>query len=126
MKVAISYTHDGVGRKIAQALVEALRGRGIEVVWDCDAPLVNPVSLPEWITQQMAENPVLTVLSPEYVRRFGNGDDDPHRKGGLFESRLLLRRIFDYTRSAGCPIIPVAVPGFSADLAPVVLKNLVI
>ena len=33
-KVAISYTHDEEGRKITEALVEALLERGIEVVWD--------------------------------------------------------------------------------------------
>ncbi|GAB3476799.1 toll/interleukin-1 receptor domain-containing protein [Amycolatopsis cihanbeyliensis] len=126
MKVTISYAHDDWGRAISQALVVALRQRGVDVLWDRDLPAENPPSLPEWIVNGIAGNPVICVLSPDYVRRFGRGDGSADRKGVLFESRILLRRIFDHTEPEHCPVVPVADPGFSADLAPVVLKNLVI
>ncbi|WP_216215668.1 toll/interleukin-1 receptor domain-containing protein [Amycolatopsis aidingensis] len=126
MQVTISYAHDDWGRAISQALVLALRQRGVDVLWDRDLPADNPTSLPEWIVNGVAGNPVICVLSPDYVRRFGRGDASAERKGVLFESRILLRRIFDHTEPEHCPVVPVADPGFSADLAPVVLKNLVI
>ncbi|WP_037304802.1 toll/interleukin-1 receptor domain-containing protein [Amycolatopsis orientalis] len=126
MRVFISYAHDTEGRKVAQALAEALRKRGVDVLWDRDLPEGNPVSLPEWIVTSVTAYPVLCVLSPDYVLRFGAGDGTAARKGVLFESRVLQRRIYDHTESGGCPVIPVADLGFSADLAPVVLKNLVI
>ncbi|MFK0249128.1 toll/interleukin-1 receptor domain-containing protein [Amycolatopsis azurea] len=126
MRVFISYAHDTEGRKVAQALAEALRRRGVEVVWDRDLPEGNPVSLPEWIVDSVLNHPVLCVLSPDYVLRFGACDGTATRKGVLFESRVVQRRIYDHTDSGGCPVIPVADPGFSADLAPALLKNLVI
>lgn len=126
MRVVISYAHDAEGKRLAQALVNGLPRRGVEVVWDRDWPLDNPVSMPEWISRYMTEYPVLTVLSPDYVHRFGNGDGTPVRRGVLFESRILQRRIFDHTWPDGCPIIPVADLTFSADLAPAALKNLII
>ncbi|WP_020667336.1 TIR domain-containing protein [Amycolatopsis nigrescens] len=126
MRVIISYAHDDLGRVISQSLVAALRQRGVEVLWDRDLPVDNPSSLPEWIANGVAGNPVLCVLSPDYVRRFGRGDTSACRKGVLFESRILLQKIFDHTEADRCPVIPVADPGFSADLAPAVLKNLVI
>ncbi|MFI6302427.1 toll/interleukin-1 receptor domain-containing protein [Amycolatopsis thailandensis] len=126
MRVFISYAHDTQGRKVAQALADALRKRGVDVLWDRDLPEGNPVSLPEWIVTSVTAYPVLCVLSPDYVLRFGAGDGTAARKGTLFESRVLQRRIYDHTDPGGCPVIPVAGLGFSADLAPVVLKNLVI
>ncbi|AUI61054.1 toll/interleukin-1 receptor domain-containing protein [Amycolatopsis sp. BJA-103] len=126
MRVFISYAHDIQGRKVAQALAEALRKRGVDVLWDRDLPEGNPVSLPEWIVTAVSDYPVLCVLSPDYVLRFGSGDGTAARKGVLFEGRVLQRRIYDHTDVGGCPVIPVADLAFSADLAPVVLKNLVI
>ncbi|EMD24897.1 toll/interleukin-1 receptor domain-containing protein [Amycolatopsis azurea] len=126
MRVFISYAHDIEGRKVAEALAEALPRRGVEVIWDRDLPEGNPVSLPEWIVGSVTRHPVLCVLSPDYVHRFGAGDCTAARKGVLFESRVLQRRIYDHTDPGGCPVIPVADPGFSADLAPTLLKNLVI
>ncbi|WP_236005525.1 hypothetical protein [Amycolatopsis pittospori] len=82
--------------------------------------------MPEWIATEFSTHPVLCLLTPDYVRRFGNGDNTSARKGVLFESRLLLQRIYDHTSRTECPVIPIAISALPVDLAPVVLKNLIV
>jgi hypothetical protein len=124
--VFISYAHDGEGKKIAQALVEALRRRRFEVIWDRELAAANPSSLLEWVVNCIAENPVICVLSPDYIRRFGRTDGPPDRQHTLFESRQVLRKLVDHTSLLGCPVIPVALPELPFDQVPFALKNLAV
>lgn len=124
--VFVAYAHEPEGRRIAVALVRALRMRGCDVVFDDDVPPRNPVSVPTWMDDEIAVRVVLCVLTPGYLR----GDDVvvaegmPKRKGVRYELRAIRQRIYDHEGRYDCPVIPVAVPGFPAEQAPATLRGL--
>jgi hypothetical protein len=121
----MSYSWDEQGRKLANAVVKHLRDRGIVVLWDEDLLLSSPSSVQESLLKAFSEAAVvLLILSPEYLRRFAQGDDSPARRGVLFESRILLQRYFNHTRSDLCPLVPVADMTLSVDAAPYLLNSL--
>jgi TIR domain len=121
----MSYSWDEQGRKLAHAVVKHLRDRGIVVLWDEDLQLSSPSSVQESLLKAFSEAAVvLLVLSPEYLRRFAQGDDSSAHRGVLFESRILLQRYYNHTRHELCPLVPVADMTLSVDAAPYLLNSL--
>jgi tetratricopeptide (TPR) repeat protein len=122
---AMSYSGDEQGTKLAHAVVKHLRDRGIVVLWDEDLLLNSPPSVQESLLKAFSEaSVVLLVLSPEYLRRFAQGDDSSAHRGVLFESRILLQRYYNHTRGELCPLVPVADMTLSVDAAPYLLNSL--
>ena len=126
MKIFVSYAHDDVGKRLEQELVGKLREHGYSVASDRDMPEANPASMQEWMNERVAEGIVLCVLSPDYVARFATGSGSSERRGVLFESRAIVQRLYEFTETDNCPIVPVALPDFKAEEAPPNLRKLVI
>ncbi len=124
--VFVAYAHEPEGRRITVALVRTLRGRGLDVVFDDDAPSRNPVSVPTWMDDEIAVRVVICVLTPGYL----HGDEAvvaegaAKRKGVRYELRAIRQRIYDHEGRYGCPVIPVATPTFPAESAPATLRGL--
>lgn len=124
--VLVSYAHEPEGRRMATAVIRALRARGRDVVSDHDVALRNPSSLPAWMDEQIANRVVLCLLTSGYLRAFEevSAGDPAKRKGVRYELRAVRQRIYDHEGQYECPIIPVASPDFPTDLAPATLRGL--
>ncbi|MCC8249517.1 hypothetical protein [Saccharothrix luteola] len=118
----VSYSHDPEGKALAEYLVSEAPKHNARLLWDRD--MVNPVSIQEWMTNNIEDYPVACVMSPDYTRRFGRGSESSERTGTLFESRAVLGKLFDHTELEHCPVIPVAMRDFLVDSAPHALKRL--
>ncbi|WP_410665978.1 hypothetical protein [Amycolatopsis sp. lyj-84] len=109
---------------MADALVPALRERGVIVRWDRDLKEQNVMSQAAWMAQAIAENLVICVLSEDFVEHFGRITESSVHRGVRFESSLIIQKYYDHGRSTHCPIIPVADRGFAAESAPPLLAGI--
>jgi hypothetical protein len=124
--VFVAYAHEPEGRRIAVALVQALRARGCDVMFDDDVAPRNPVSVATWMDDEIALRIVICVLTPGYLQ-----GDEPvvavgaaKRKGVRYELRAIRQRIYDHEGRYGCPVIPVAPSTFPVESAPATLRGL--
>jgi hypothetical protein len=124
--VFVSYAHESEGRKLAAAIIPALRAQGCDVVSDHDLALQNPTSVPAWIDDQIANRVVLCLLTPGYLHAFEEVAEEgtAKRKGVRYELRAIRQRIYDHEGRDDCPIIPVASPELPIDLVPATLRGL--
>lgn len=124
--VFVSYAHDPEGRRLAAAIVPALRAQGCDVVSDHDLALRNPTSLPAWIDDQIANRVVLCLLTRGYLHAFEEvaAAGTAKRKGVRYELRAIRQRIYDHEGRDSCPVIPVTTPEFPIDLVPATLRGL--
>jgi hypothetical protein len=126
MTVFISHAWDDDGRAYAEWLVTSLRAEQLVVTWDGDLAGINPSSMQEWMEIESARGITICVVTKEYGERFGRGSDSPHRKGVLYESRIIEQRLHDHTLPDRCPIIPVAPGGQHIEQMPAPLRRLLV
>lgn len=124
--VFVSYAHEPEGRRLATAIVSALRAQGCDVVSDHDVALHNPPSLPAWLDHQIENRVVLCLLTPGYLHAFEEvaPEGTAKRKGVRYELRAIRQRIYDHERQDNCPVIPVASSELPIDLVPGTLRGL--
>ncbi|WP_433272876.1 hypothetical protein ACQPZF_17565 [Actinosynnema sp. CS-041913] len=126
-RVIICYAHDEEGKQAVPALRAALTRRAVDVVSDHDLPRLSPTSMQVWMDEEVRNRIVLCWLSPGLLRAFAGDDEEggfPPRLGLRYEIRGILQKIYYHPRRVGCPVIPVARPGFPADQAPGALRAL--
>jgi hypothetical protein len=89
----MSYCRDAAGKALAHTVATQLSAAGFKVTWDKEIHDTNPASIVEWMHETFEKaDVVLMILSPEYLRRFGNSYGTDAHLGVLIESRNLMRR----------------------------------
>ncbi|MBW4717557.1 hypothetical protein [Saccharothrix obliqua] len=123
-RVIICYAHDDEGRWAVPVLRAALAGRGVDVVTDHDLSRLSPSSMQAWMDVEIGRRIVLCWLSPDFTHAFTDDGGHPPRLGLRYEIRAIRQRIYYHRDGAGCPVVPVALPGFRAEEAPDTLRAL--
>jgi hypothetical protein len=119
LQVFISYAHDDVAHEErVRNFWWFLREKGIDARMDLPAA-EHRQDWAEWMTREVRDADwILVVASPEYRRR-AEGDAGPSEGRGVqWEARLIRDRFYADQKVGLLSIIPVVLPGCSADGIP--------
>ncbi|WP_434440788.1 toll/interleukin-1 receptor domain-containing protein [Lentzea sp. E54] len=124
MAVFVSYSSSD-GGPAASAVVEALRARGFDVLWDGDLTIIHPLSIPAWMETAVRDRTVLVIVSDDYLKALLS-NDFVERRGVRYEAGLVRHKIYHHGGAHGCAVLPVVPPEIDANALPSVLQQLVI
>ncbi|MEV6242226.1 toll/interleukin-1 receptor domain-containing protein [Lentzea sp. NPDC051838] len=124
MAIFVSYSSSD-GGPTASAVVEALRARGFDVLWDGDLTIIHPLSIPAWMETAVRDRTVLVIVSDDYLKALLS-NDFVERRGVRYEAGLVRHKIYHHGGAHGCAVLPVVPPGVDANALPSVLQQLVI
>ncbi|MFI6102465.1 toll/interleukin-1 receptor domain-containing protein [Lentzea sp. NPDC051213] len=124
MAIFVSYSSSD-GGPAASAVVEALRERGFDVLWDGDLSIIHPLSIPAWMETAVRDRTVLVIVSDDYLRALLS-NDFVERRGVRYEAGLVRHKIYHHGGAHGCAVLPVVPPEVDANALPSVLQQLVI
>ncbi|MDX8035594.1 toll/interleukin-1 receptor domain-containing protein [Lentzea sp. BCCO 10_0856] len=124
MAIFVSYSSSD-GGPAASAVVEALRARGFDVLWDGDLTIIHPLSIPAWMESAVRDRTVLVIVSDDYLKALLS-NDFVERRGVRYEAGLVRHKIYHHGGAHGCAVLPVVPPEVDANALPSVLQQLVI
>jgi hypothetical protein len=119
VRVFISYAHDDPAHEDrVRSFWHFLRGQGVDARLDL-AVAGGRVDWAEWMTREVRDaDRVLVIASPDYKRR-AEGDAGPDEGRGVQWEARLIRDVFYADQRAGLErVLPVVLPGCSADDLP--------
>jgi hypothetical protein len=106
-------------------VVDALRARGFDVLWDGDLTIIHPLSIPAWMETAVRDRTVLVIVSDDYLKALLS-NDFVERRGVRYEAGLVRHKIYHHDGAHGCAVLPVVPPEIDANALPSVLQQLVI
>ena len=123
VRVFISYAYDSAAhREAVRHLYELLRACGIDARWDLEAT-AGRQDWPVWMAGQVDDADfVVVVASPAYRRRAEGGAEPDDGRGVQFEAALLRERLYADRVRWQRRILPVVLPGQSAEGIPTFLQ----
>ncbi|WP_158102731.1 toll/interleukin-1 receptor domain-containing protein [Lentzea kentuckyensis] len=124
MAIFVSYSSSD-GGPAASVVVEALRARGFDVLWDGDLTIIHPLSIPAWMETAVRDRTVLVIVSDDYLKALLS-NDFVERRGVRYEAGLVRHKIYHHGGAHGCAVLPVVPPEIDANALPSVLQQLVI
>lgn len=124
MAIFVSYSSSD-GGPAASVVVDALRARGFDVLWDGDLTVLHPLSIPAWMESAVRDRTVLVIVSDDYLKALLS-NDFVERRGVRYEAGLVRHKIYHHGGAHGCAVLPVVPPEIDANLLPSVLQQLVI
>jgi tetratricopeptide (TPR) repeat protein len=119
VRVFISYAHDDeVHEERVRDFWLFLRAHGIDARLDLPAA-EQRVDWAQWMTQQVRNaDRVLVIASPEYKRRAEDNTEPDEGRGVQWEARQIRDRIYADQQAGLQAVVPVVLPGCSADDLP--------
>lgn len=124
MAIFVSYSSSD-GGPAASVVVDALRARGFDVLWDGDLTIIHPLSIPAWMETAVRDRTVLVIVSDDYLKALLS-NDFVERRGVRYEAGLVRHKIYHHGGAHGCAVLPVVPPQIDANALPSVLQQLVI
>ncbi|MEX1363781.1 MAG: tetratricopeptide repeat protein [Nannocystaceae bacterium] len=124
-RVLVSYSHDSdEHRARVRALVDRLRGDGVDARVDLDHTSEPEGGWPKWCDDQIdAADYVLVVCTPTYRRRFEAREALGQGRGVTWESRRLLDGLLYDGQDRNYRIVPVLLTEDGADAVPMRVRR---
>ncbi|WP_330270427.1 hypothetical protein OG205_24535 [Lentzea sp. NBC_00516] len=125
-KIFILWVRGDLSRVVVPVLDLELRRHKLDVEMDRVLKTSNRASLAQWMANNIENLVVICVVTPELAALFNCDEDAPpqEHKGGQWEIRMLIQRLYEHGMGDGCPVIPVLPPGVDAEDGPMILRGL--